>query len=476
MRIKLLLVLFLSLFFAFSALAIEEKKVVRVAISDQNFSRFNHKNVKISSKSPIKIIDLSQQNQSGEISENKVVEIIMGNSLFQVFVDDELKYENLQGPLLISSNSQLELLDLNRKGQPAKYNGMFELRLYKDYESFNLINIVDMQNYLKGVVPNEMPVSFGLEALKAQAIAARNYALNANMDLNYDLVDSTAAQVYYGANSYREITDKAVDETNGIYALYNEKPIMAQYFSTSGGITDNWVDVFAQGNMPDLHPYLKSRPDFDKQKPLKSEDDVVEFYSKKDNGLDINSPKFRWSFEFDRKELEEILHTTLQQQSKAGLVEPKYDGDIKLIGLKEIKPLKRTQSGKITELLISTKEEDYVVKKELGIRRVLKKNNTILPSANFFIETKGKENLEVDTEGTGIKLFDSFGDDKYPEKFIITGGGFGHGVGMSQFGASNLAKMGKKYPEILKHYYTGINISTVPKEVLYNEHNMSYKT
>ena len=99
-----------------------------------------------------------------------------------------------------------------------------------------------------------------------------------------------------------------------------------------------------------------------------------------------------------------------------------------------------------------------------------------MPSANFFIETKGKENLEVDTEGTGIKLFDSFGDDKYPEKFIITGGGFGHGVGMSQFGASNLAKMGKKYPEILKHYYTGINISTVPKEVLYNEHNMSYKT
>ena len=107
---------------------------------------------------------------------------------------------------------------------------------------------------------------------------------------------------------------------------------------------------------------------------------------------------------------------------------------------------------------------------------LLKKNNTLLPSANFFVETKGKEKIDDDIDGTGIKLFDSFGDDKYPEKFIITGGGFGHGVGMSQFGASNLAKMGKKYSEILKHYYTGINISTVPKQVQYNEHNMSYKS
>ena len=158
---------------------------------------------------------------------------------------------------------------------------------------------------------------------------------------------------------------------------------------------------------------------------------------------------------------------------------PSYDGDIKIEGLKEIRPLKRTQSGKITELEIVSKTGNYKVKKELGIRRVLKKNNAMLPSANFFVETIGEEKqaaLGTEEETGLLKLFSSFDDEKYPKTFKITGGGFGHGVGMSQFGAYNLAKAGKKYPEILNHYYTDINISTYPKTVLFNEYNVWYKT
>jgi len=277
MKIKLLLVLFLSLFFIGLVNAAEEKKVVRVAISNQNFSSYDHNNVKISSNSPIKIIDMLQNSQLQPIEENKIIEVIIQNELLNVYVDNKLKEENLQGPLVFGSNSELEIVELNRKGIPAKYDGMIELKVSKNYETFNVVNVVDMQNYLRGVVPNEMPVSFGLEALKAQSIAARNYAMNANMNPNYDLVDSTAAQVYYGANSYRDITDKAVNETNGIYALYDEKPIMAQYFSTSPGLTDDWDDVFGDSGSYGLHPYLKSKPDFEKQKPLKSEDDVIDF-------------------------------------------------------------------------------------------------------------------------------------------------------------------------------------------------------
>ncbi len=480
MRIKVLFLLILSLFCINPVFSAAEKSVIRVAIS--NKSGFEYSNVRLYSTSPISIISMSKASsnaQIGTVEPEKVIEVQFKDCLYNIYIDGSLKYEKLTEPLLFSSNSEIQVMDINKKGTPAKYKGMIEIRTSKNNASFNLINVVDMQNYLRGVVPNEMPVSFGLEALKAQAVAARNYATNANMSPNYDLVDSTAAQVYLGANSYREITDKAVDETKGIYALYNERPIMAQYFSTSAGITDDWDDVFGNGMPSDNHPYLKARYDKEGQKPLKTEDDVKKFYSSLDGGIDTNSPKYRWSYEFTRQELENILHTTLQQQSKAGLVNPSYDGDIKLEGLKELKAIKRTQSGKIVELEIVAKTGNYIVKKELGIRRTLKKNNAMLPSANFFVEAIGEEtNISSENEKeTGLlKLFSSFDDETYPKIFKITGGGFGHGVGMSQYGAYNLAKMGKKYPEILNHYYTDINISTYPKTVLYNEYNVWYKT
>jgi len=478
MKIKNLLVLLLSLFILGSlCYGFEEKRTIRVGISNQSFSSWEFQKVKLSSQNIIKIVDMSQNTPIDEIPANSNIEVIMTLGVFNICINNELKYESLTGPLLFSSNADLEITELNRKGIPAKYKGMFELRANSSGQKFYIINVVDLENYLKGVVPNEMPVSFGLEALKAQAIAAKNYAANAAISKYYDVVDSTASQVYYGSNSYKEISNQAVVQTRGIYALYNEQPISALYYSTSGGISDNWVDVFGD-NKGDLHPYLKMKYETT-SKPLKTESEVKDFYSNK-NGFDTNSPKHRWSYEFTRTELENILHSTLQQQSKAGLVEPKYDGDIKLSGLKDIKALKRTYSGKITELSIVTDDETYTIKTQLGIRRVIKKDGAMLPSSNFFIEKEGEEELQADnsqdtTHSLGIlKLYDKIAQEKYPKIFKITGGGYGHGVGMSQFGAYNLAKAGKKYPEILHFYYTDITLSTLPKNVSYNEYDIKY--
>lgn len=491
-NIKALLVLFLSLLIfnmVFGiANATEEKKIIRVGISNQNFATRDHQRIKISSQNIIKIIDMGENTQIDDSTAGSVIEITTNDSSFDIYINNDLKYQNLKGPLLFNSNADLEILDLNRKGTPAKYKGMLELRASKKIGYFNIINVIDMENYLKGVVPNEMPVSFGKEALKAQAVAARNYATRAQISPDFDVVDSTASQVYYGSNSYRDITNQAIDETKGIYALYRETPISALYYSTSAGISDDWDDVFNNGVKSDQHPYLKAKYETT-SKPLKSENDVIKFYSSPE-GFDTNSPKFRWNIEFERKELEEVLHTTLLQQSNAGLVEPKYDGSTKIEGLKEIKPIKRTQSGKIIELLIVAQNGEYKVKKELGIRRVLKKNNAMMPSANFFVENIGEEAItekettepdqdenSTEKENLGaIKLFTQISKTKYPKSFKFTGGGYGHGVGMSQFGAYNLAKSGKKFPEILHFYYTDINISTIPKTVLFNEYNISYKT
>ncbi len=467
MKIKVLLGLFLSLLLCNIALADEEKKVIRVGISNQSFSNWEYKSADFISENIIKIIDMSQNTSIDEVKANTVITISFDEEGYSIRAGST-GYSKLTGPLLLSSNAPIGIINLNRKGTPAKYKGMIEIRTSKTNKGFNIINVLDVDNYLRGVVPNEMPVSFGLEALKAQAIAARNYANNASISPNYDVVDSTASQVYYGVNSYKEISDNAVLKTKGIYALYNNKPITALYFSTSPGITDDWDDVFSDGNNMGIHPYLKPKYDLN-NKALKSEREVEEFYTKKDNGLDTNSPKFRWTIEFGREELENVLTQTLLQQSNANLVVPKYDGATPITGLREIRPLRRTVSGKITELLIICDNGEYRVKKELGIRRVLKKNNAMLPSANFFIQINGEKAAHK-----FMGIFDY--DEKNPDTFILTGGGFGHSVGMSQFGAYRMAKDGSKYPEILNHYYTDIILSTIPKTVSYNEYNVNYTT
>ena len=477
MRLRSFYIIFLIIFCFTSPVfadMFEEKQALRVGISNQNFSTQDYKNVDFISDSAIKIIDMSQNYPIQDIEANTKVNFQLNDGLITVTSQNGIQYSNLQGPLLLTSNSPIGIVNLNRKGTPARYRGMIEIKLNKNSSAFNVITIIDIENYLRGVVPNEMPVSFGLEALKAQSVAARNYATRAKISDNFDVTDSTASQVYYGVNSYKDISDKAVLETIGIYALYNNTPISALYFSTSSGITDDWDDVFANG-VKGLHPYLKSRFDFEDQKPLKNEDEVIEFYTRKDTGLDTASPKFRWEIEFTREELEDTLSKTLAEQSKAGFVYPKFENGTKLEGLREIKPIVRTQSGKITELLISSQTGEYKVRKELAIRRVLKKNNTLLPSSNFIVTTTKGEAKEEDNDRKFMGIFDIIQDD-IPKSFKFIGGGFGHGVGMSQFGAYALAKKGKKYPEILKHYYTNIHLSTLPKQVSYNDYNYWFRT
>lgn len=107
--------------------------------------------------------------------------------------------------------------------------------------------MIEVEEYLKGVVPNEMPVSFGLEALKAQSVAARNYVLSprTKASSNYDVVDSVASQVYFGANTERPLSNQAVTETEGIVALHNWDMIVAQYSSTAGGYTESYSNAFS---------------------------------------------------------------------------------------------------------------------------------------------------------------------------------------------------------------------------------------
>ena len=479
--------LIVFLLFLTPAMAQNEKTTLRVGISNQGFSTYEHKNADFISPDNMLIVDMVS-NSKAEVKADVPVSIEISDWNFKISVDDDVLVEGVRGPIVLTPKEKIGIVNLNRKGMPAYYSGLIELVPVKA-DKFNIVNVLDVQTYLKGVVPNEMPVSFGLEALKAQAVAARNYANRPQSTYkNYDICDSTACQVYYGINSQKEISDRAVDETKGIFALYNNEPILALYSSTAGGITEDWKNVYAynQPNTPSK-PYLTSVCDDKNQKFLTSEEEVREFYSNKTLSYDIKSPRYRWQVEWETGELEEVLNKTLLEQSRAGLVEPKFDGTYKLEGLKDIKVLKRGNSGKALEIEISFKNGTFKVMRELGIRRVLKKNNSMLASGNFFVDKISKKEAAEDKEGNensensesgAIFSFEKIlhHDDKKIEKFVITGGGFGHGVGMSQYGAGYMAQNGRTFDEILKHYYSSITLGTMEKEVLYNPYGIEYKT
>jgi SpoIID/LytB domain protein len=310
--------------------------------------------------------------------------------------------------------------------------------------------MIEVEDYLKGVVPNEMPVSFGLEALKAQSVAARNYVLSPRTKAspNYDVVDSVASQVYFGANTEKPLSNQAVKETEGIVALYNWELILAQYSSTAGGYTESYSNAFSDPKTkafpaPDKL-FLRAKPDIIGQTPLNTEESAKNFYKSKPNAYDIRSPYFRWEREWSAEELKSALQSTLVTQSTTGFVKPVFNKGDTLNDLIEIKVNKRGDSGKIMEMEIVTRSQTYRVQKELVIRRLMTKDGKALPSANVVFESTSDENGNIKT----IHAY---------------GGGFGHGVGLSQYGAGFMgSELHKSYDTILQHYYSGIILGTNP--------------
>lgn len=452
----ILYVIFIVLFLPSFANAGDNHIPVRVGISNTNFNNYLFENIEFNDAKNLEIMD-SATGYVVPLKENaEILKVTSENNLFRIYIDGQLVARNLTGPVLVRPKEGyfVSVKDLKRKGKQALYRGYIELtRSSKDISKFAIVNVLSLKNYLRGVVPNEMPVKFGLEALKAQTVAARNYAVTPRVKAydEFDLCDSVACQVYFGANTEDGLSDKAIEETNGIIALdKDDKPILALYSSTAGGYTESYEYAFsdpATKAFPskDIH-YLSAVPDDETFPSLESDIDAEKFYTTKPIAFDDMSPYYRWSKEWTKDELEKVLSKTLVAQSKTGFVYPQLINENDFGTLLSIKALKRGKSGKIIELEIKTDKNTFVVQKELVIRRCFQKNGISLPSANFVI--------------TYI--------DAVSPVYKFSGGGFGHGVGMSQWGAGKMASMGYTFDQILQHYYRGIKLATIPVKVYSN--------
>lgn len=260
------------------------------------------------------------------------------------------------------------------------------------------IERVEIEEYVLGVVSSEMPINFELEALKAQAVAARTYTVRnllhpdtSKLPQGADVTDSTLHQVYNNTselkerwgNKYEENINKlkqAVSDTEGMIITYQGEPIDASFFSTSNGFTENSEDYWSASI-----PYLRSVP----------------------SPWDKNSPYFLDNKTFPLDEIETKLGVEISKSGK-------------------IADINRTPSQRVSSIKINDK-----VIKGMDVREALG-----LKSTDFNFERKGN-NIYITTKGSG------------------------HGVGMSQYGANGMAEEGKNYKDILEHYYKDIAIDNI---------------
>lgn len=282
------------------------------------------------------------------------------------------------------------------------------LKVFRTKE--NKVVDMNLEDYVTGVVAAEMPVEFGIEALKAQAVAARTFAL-AHMEeyggkkykgnTGANVCDTVECQVFInkddrvkgwpaskGEEYWNKVTE-AVKETSGEVLTYNGKVIDEPlFFAVSGGKTENGIDVFS-----DDRPYLKSVSSPGEER----------------------APKFRSSLKISY--LEFIRKISLEY-SNSGLSLSNVKNQVSIKSKNESGSVKEIKVGKIT------------------ISGVKFRSIIGLNSSNFNIKFNSN-NMEIDCIG------------------------YGHGVGMSQWGADAMAKQGKGYKEILKHYYSGIEVTKI---------------
>jgi stage II sporulation protein D len=297
----------------------------------------------------------------------------------------------LRLPLLVADQQRAFLVTPNGRDGLIGINGKFyrgSLLIQPAYSdpirgasSFNVINTLNIEDYLLSVVPSEMPSGWPQEALRAQAVAARTYAY-ANIGKHgkdgYDVKDTTDDQVYSGVKAEANSSNLAVASTRNVVMTYEGKAICAYFHSASGGTTESAENVWGK----EL-PYLKAVPDYDNR-----------------------SPHALWTKNFTVEQLESSLAPNLGQ-------------------LLSVLVLYRTSSQRANQVLLVGSQGSELTSGE-AIRRALK-----LPSTNFNVNP-------------------------VPDGYSFEGHGFGHGLGLSQWGARSLAEQGYNAAQILTYYYRNI--------------------
>ncbi|MFI3171639.1 MAG: SpoIID/LytB domain-containing protein [Eubacteriales bacterium] len=377
-----------------------ENANIRVLIRDDNFIHNTHTEIILSAESGLQI--------------SSVDGIEICDSYTFTLEDEKLMGASIQISTL-NQEEKIVVESLERSYGTPEYYGIFEI--YKDGDSLILINEVELELYLRGVLPSEMPASYELEALKAQAVCARSYAYNHMETYNYPeynahIDDSTSYQVYNNL-AENEACNQAIEDTKNEKVTVNGAVVTTYFFSTSCGYT---TDIEAWGTeTTEDNAYLQG---------------VEVSDGKEDYEKDL--AWYRWSVTLDESMMLEILEENLSTDF----------GD-----LESVKVVQRGTGNIALCLEVVGTKETVFVETENKIR-------TALGSTSYIIERQDGSEVQG-----SILLPSAFIELEYLSgQYLITGGGYGHGVGMSQNGANEMAKSGLNYKEILNKFYNGVEI------------------
>ncbi|MDJ1168601.1 SpoIID/LytB domain-containing protein [Roseofilum sp. BLCC_M154] len=335
-----------------------------------------------------------------------------------------------------SGNNRIQVVHTG--GTTRLYGG--SLRMQPNaYGNYTLVNFVPLETYLRGVVPHEIGPQAPPAAVEAQAILARTYTLRNLRRFaidDYELCATTDCQVYWGLGDASARADRAISVTRSLVATYENELVDALYSSTTGGVTAPFEDVW-DGQ---ARPYLRAVVDSTgsiwdlSQKSLGNEANLRQFLNLKQGFNETGWNRFRWSYSTSLTEMAEFLNKYLTNRNHPMAGIQKID---------RVEVTERAPSGRVLTMEVQTDKGPLEISKD-QIR------NAFYPpiSTLFYLDPMMDENQML-------------------KGYTFVGGGFGHGVGLSQTGAYRLAELGWNGEQIVQFYFPGTQIQPLNEAIVF---------
>ena len=323
--------------------------------------------------------------------------------------------------------------------------------------NMTVVNILDLEDYLKGVVPHEMSASWPLEALKAQAVTARSYTLSLgarHSGSHFDICNGAHCQAYSGLTRAGSNSDAAVEQTAGLAVLYNNRVVPTYYYSSNGGASENVSIVW--GSNQASYPYLVGKPD-----PYEASINVNNRYTVTVSSDELVAGLKNLGYNGVGEAIVSVAIVSLTDAGNPRQVTfTDNNGKRFTIDTRYVKSMVGLDSfcygleASIPEVSVNGSESVEIG----GLYAIDGDGNVVPVTGNVYVLTAdGTASLEPDGAETGGigRLGSTTGDNG---TFTFIGRGWGHNVGMSQWGAYAMAQQGYTYLDILQFYYTGITV------------------
>ncbi len=466
-----------------------DSEEIRVLINDTNYNGYQMKDVTFSCSSDY-TITFSDGKSEQKDSDSKVM---FTPASFGMHESVTLSCDDPNGRFTIDS--------IERNGINPTYRGTFEVVMMGDF--LYVVNKLPIEEYLYAVVSSELPDSYDDETFKAFAIVARGYAckmMESNQFSSYGAdIDDSNSNLLYNYYPENERSMMIVNETYGMVPAYEDSIIMPYHFLTSCGVTCTNTDVYNE----DAQPYYGSNYEtVEKQNTLLSSEPSFKYFI--DNGndydiLEVDEPYYRWSIHYTDKEMTDAVNSVIDDRIKntvdtvlvmekpaeddkntddktdsktddgtdAGtdaanskdddkkkytdILEnnsfvPAEEG-VKLGDIQDVAVVSRSDAGVVKELLIIGSQNTIWVKGQTNVRYILN------PANQTITKNDGSE-----AKGYSLMPSPFYYVEKVDDGYVVKGGGFGNGVGLSLSGAEILSEKGYNYEEIIEHYYNNVKL------------------